>query len=123
MPAGGLVCYPMHFDLAHFPDFQEGFFGISAKRDVLEMLIDIREQLDCLHITHIGYSNQTAPNKGSTPDVSVTTTLPFSWAMRYSAKVITSWIRCLMPWLCLGALPRQQEAYEIWQMKSPCHPR
>ncbi|MEJ1117721.1 LuxR C-terminal-related transcriptional regulator [Phyllobacterium sp. CCNWLW109] len=76
----------MHFDLAHFPDFQEGFFGISAKRDVLEMLIDIREQLDCLHITHIGYSSQTAPNKGSTPDVSVTTTLPFSWAMRYSAK-------------------------------------
>lgn len=78
--------YPMHFDLAHFPDFQEGFFGISAKRDTLEMLIDIREQLDCLHITHIGYSNQAAPQKGSTPDVSVTTTLPFSWVMRYSAK-------------------------------------
>ncbi|MHC1551690.1 helix-turn-helix transcriptional regulator [Phyllobacterium sp. K27] len=76
----------MHFDLAHFPEFQEGFFGSSAKRDTLETLIDIREQLGCLHITHVGYSSQAIPHRGSAPDVSVTTTLPFSWVMRYSAK-------------------------------------
>ncbi|MEP7453754.1 LuxR C-terminal-related transcriptional regulator [Phyllobacterium sp. SB3] len=76
----------MHFDLAHFPDFQEGFFGGSAKLDTLETLIEIRQRLDCLHITHVGYSNQTTALSGSTPDISVTTTLPFNWVMRYSAK-------------------------------------
>lgn len=77
----------MHFDLAHFPDFQDGFFGGSAKPDTLETLIEIRQQLACLHITHVGYSNQTttAP-RGTAADISVTTTLPFRWVMRYSAK-------------------------------------
>ncbi len=75
----------MHFDLAHFPDFQEGFFG-SAKLDTLETLIEIREQLGCMHITHVGYSNQAAQHRGLAPDISVTTTLPFNWVLRYAAK-------------------------------------
>lgn len=76
----------MHFDLAHFPDFQEGFSSGSLKLDTLEMLRDIRQQLGCRYITHIGYSDLTKPQRGSDPEISVLTTLPVHWVVRYSAK-------------------------------------
>jgi DNA-binding CsgD family transcriptional regulator len=76
----------MHFDLAHFPDFQEGFFSGTVKHDTLEMLIEIRQQLNCLYITHVGYSNQAGSNQEAILDLSVLTTLPVNWVMRYSAK-------------------------------------
>ncbi|EJN06201.1 LuxR C-terminal-related transcriptional regulator [Phyllobacterium sp. YR531] len=76
----------MHFDLAHFPDYQEGFFGGSAKPDTLVTLVELRKELACLHITHVGYSNLAIARRGTAADVAVTTTLPFSWVMRYSAK-------------------------------------
>lgn len=76
----------MHFDLAHFPDFREGFFSGAVKHDTLEMLIEIRQQLSCRYITHVGYSDQPSLNRGPAADISVVTTLPFNWVMRYSAK-------------------------------------
>ncbi len=76
----------MHFDLAHFPDFQEGFFSGSLKQDTLEVLKDIREQLSCRYITHVGYSDPAGPHRGQGPEISVLTTVPTNWVVRYSAK-------------------------------------
>lgn len=76
----------MHFDLAHFPDFQEGFLSSNVKHDTLEMLLDIRKQLNCRYITHIGYPDQASGERGPTQDISVLTTFPMKWVLRYSAK-------------------------------------
>jgi LuxR family transcriptional regulator, quorum-sensing system regulator VjbR len=76
----------MHFNLAHFPDFQEGFFSGTVDHEILEMLIEIRQQLGCLHLTHLGYADQTVTKAGPIPDIAVLTTLPTTWALRYSAK-------------------------------------
>lgn len=76
----------MHFDLAHFPDFEEGFISGTVKHDTLEMLVGIRQQLNCRHITHVGHSDQPGPYRGPAPDVSVLTTVPTKWVMRYAAK-------------------------------------
>lgn len=76
----------MHFDLAHFPDYREGFFSGNVKHDTLEMLVDIRQQLGCRHITHIGHSDTAGAQQGPKQYISVLTTLPVSWVLRYSAK-------------------------------------
>ncbi|MEK1888868.1 MAG: LuxR C-terminal-related transcriptional regulator [Phyllobacterium sp.] len=76
----------MHFDLAHFPDFQEGFYSGSLKQDTLEMLRDIRQQLGCRYVTHIGYSDLAGPQRSQDAEISVLTTLPIHWVVRYSAK-------------------------------------
>ncbi len=76
----------MHFDLAHFPDFQEGFLSNNVKHDTLEMLVDIRRQLNCRYITHIGHSDQLTGEQALTQDISVLTTFPMKWVLRYSAK-------------------------------------
>lgn len=76
----------MRFDMAHFPDFKEGFFSGTVKHDTLEMLIEIRQQLNCRYITHVGYSDQISLPRGPAADISVMTTLPLNWVMRYSAK-------------------------------------
>ncbi|ATU95908.1 hypothetical protein BLM14_29735 (plasmid) [Phyllobacterium zundukense] len=76
----------MHFDLAHFPDFQEGFFSGNVKHDTLEMLVDIRKQLSCRYITHVGHSDQFAGEQVQAQDISVLTTFPMKWVVRYSAK-------------------------------------
>jgi DNA-binding CsgD family transcriptional regulator len=76
----------MHFDLAHFPDFQEGMFSGNLTDDTLEMLVEIRRQLSCRHITHIGHSASTGSHRGPAPEISVLTTLPMNWVLRYSAK-------------------------------------
>jgi DNA-binding CsgD family transcriptional regulator len=76
----------MHFDLAHFPDFQEGFFSGNLSDDTLEMLVEIRQQLSCRYITHIGHSDPVGTHRGPAPEISVLTTLPMNWVVRYSAK-------------------------------------
>jgi DNA-binding CsgD family transcriptional regulator len=76
----------MHFDLAHFPDFQEGFLSGNVKHDTLEMLVDIRQQLGCRYITHIGHSDPAGTHRGPAPEISVLTTFPMKWVLRYSAK-------------------------------------
>ncbi|WP_271894104.1 helix-turn-helix transcriptional regulator [Candidatus Phyllobacterium onerii] len=76
----------MHFNLAHFPDFEEGFISGAVKHDTLEMLVGIRQQLNCRHITHVGHSDQPGPYRGPAPDISVLTTVPTKWVMRYAAK-------------------------------------
>lgn len=77
---------PMHFDLAHFPDFEEGFFSGNVKHDILEMLVEIRQQLSCRYITHIGHAEPVGTHSGPTPEISVLTTVPMNWVVRYSAK-------------------------------------
>jgi DNA-binding CsgD family transcriptional regulator len=76
----------MHFDLAHFPDFQEGLFSGNVSDGTLEMLVQIRQQLSCRHITHIGHSAPQGTHQGPAPEISVLTTLPMNWVLRYSAK-------------------------------------
>ena len=77
---------PMHLDLAHFPDFQHGFFTGGVKPDILESLRSIRQQLGCRYITHVGYSDPAGPHGSQGPEVSVLTTLPATWVVRYLAK-------------------------------------
>lgn len=77
---------PMHLDLSHFPDFQEGFFTGNVKQDILDTLRSIRQQLSCRYITHVGYSDPAGPHGAQGPEISVLTTLPTTWVVRYSAK-------------------------------------
>jgi DNA-binding CsgD family transcriptional regulator len=81
-----MIQVPMHFDLAHFPDFDEGFLRGTAKHATLELLMEIRQQIGCRHITHVGHTDHAGPYRRPSPDLSVLTTVPMNWMLRYAAK-------------------------------------
>lgn len=75
----------MEFELIHFPDFQNSFFGKEYCATVLETYRTARQRLSCKHITHItpkhAYSNS---EKDSV--LSVISTVPADWIVNYAAK-------------------------------------
>ncbi|WOC16822.1 LuxR C-terminal-related transcriptional regulator [Pseudochrobactrum sp. MP213Fo] len=75
----------MEFELIHFPDFQNSFFGKEHCSSILEACLSVRQRLSCRHLTHITprlVDNQTDINSLMT----VISTAPANWVANYAAK-------------------------------------
>lgn len=75
----------MEFELIHFPDFQNSFFGKEYCSCVLETYLTVRQRLSCRHITHITPKNSDANTDGENIKT-VVSTVPADWVVNYAAK-------------------------------------
>lgn len=75
----------MEFELIHFPNFQNSFFGKEYCSSILETFNNVRKRLSCGHITHIAPKNsETQSSEGNMR--LVVTTVPEDWVVTYAAK-------------------------------------
>lgn len=78
--------YPMSLELAHFPDFQKGLFKDAVATDTLAMLLEVKQQIGCRYITHVGHSEPRPGSDVVDENVPLLMTYPISWLLRYFAK-------------------------------------
>lgn len=75
----------MEFELIHFPDFQNSFFGKEYRSSILETYSDVHRRLACRHITHI--TPKHPDDNPSQENVRiVVTTYPSDWVVKYAVK-------------------------------------
>lgn len=75
----------MEFELIHFPEFQNSFFGKEYCSTILETYLSVRQRLSCRHITHITPKNGDADTGGEAIKA-VVSTLPADWVVNYAIK-------------------------------------
>ncbi|QND50627.1 LuxR family transcriptional regulator (plasmid) [Phyllobacterium sp. 628] len=76
----------MNLELTHFPDFQKGLFKETVAGDTLEMLRDVKHQVDCQYLAHIGHPEPRPGADVVDEHLPLLTTYPVSWMLRYFAK-------------------------------------
>lgn len=76
----------MKYDLIHFPNFKETFFGETFKGDILTQLQRVKQQIGCKHILHAFCNCAFEGTKIADSDITVVITMPPNWVARYSAK-------------------------------------
>lgn len=76
----------MKYDLIHFPNFKETFFGQTFKGDILTELQRVKQEIDCKHILHAFCNCGFEGTKIADSDITVAITMPSKWVERYSAK-------------------------------------
>lgn len=75
----------MEFELIHFPDFQNSFFGKEYCSHILETYITVRQRLSCRHITHITPKPSDVHADGENIKT-VVSTVPADWVVNYASK-------------------------------------
>ncbi|MGU3577161.1 LuxR C-terminal-related transcriptional regulator [Brucellaceae bacterium C25G] len=76
----------MKYDLIHFPNFKETFFGQEFKSDILNELQRVKQDIGCKHILHAYCNTAFEGTKIADSDITVVLTMPPNWVARYSAK-------------------------------------
>ncbi|MFK4825520.1 helix-turn-helix transcriptional regulator [Paenochrobactrum sp. BZR 588] len=76
----------MKYDLVHFPNFKDTFFGQKFKGDILTELQRIKLNTGCKHIVHAFCNCAFEGTKIADSDITVVATVPATWVARYSAK-------------------------------------
>ena len=75
----------MEFELIHFPDFQNSFFGKEYRSSILEAYCAVRKRLSCRHITHITPKHPDE-HSGQEDVRTVVSTYPSDWIVNYAVK-------------------------------------
>lgn len=76
----------MKYDLIHFPNYKETFFGQTFKGDILTELQRVKAEIGCKHILHAFCNCAFEGTKIADSDITVVITMPANWVARYSAK-------------------------------------
>jgi len=76
----------MSLNLVHFPDFKKPLFGAKPNHSTYDLLCRLKEELGCLHISHVFQSPAGQAKGPLAAETSVVVTYPTSWIIRYSMR-------------------------------------
>lgn len=76
----------MSLNLVHFPDFKKPLFGAKPNNSTYDLLCKLKEELGCLHISHVFQSPSPQAKGPLAAETSVVVTYPTSWIIRYSMR-------------------------------------